>query len=543
VLQRGSNLKKRLFLTILGLLLLTNSGFAKPGPVDPAQVSVWNQQLTNLDQQYKSGTINYDSMIAAKKAVLVAAGFSYNRTTSAFNDFASFVDAKIQLLYSAKPMKLFRRGGNNEAAQQYGLGHWYGGNYESLYGQRMNMAVLEKWNSPLTGMYWADLPADQLIITGAGAEFVEPDGTVRPGGPDQYWLLNDSKEISGWLTYALYSPAYLESYAAALNAAQLLSNDIGAALSEHLDTIRRSGTASDGVWAAVYGSDSNYTDSAVNNEMIVSNVTQIGGQYYIEKSTFSGNFAYNNRDYGVTVGWDTRLAGKADEQNAVLGGVFFNYGNMVQNDSSSTIKNVVDEWRGGVFLTWQMPLRAGLSPYATATLAFGRDCFANTVNSWPGASAQNFTVDYAGNHFAAGVQSGVDFDFGSGWLLQPQLFAGMDAYYTGAFSDAIGAAVNSAAWNTGQIGVGLKFQKDFYRAADKFVSIWLDTSAASRLGSNATISVNDEVASAALGQYTYTGGIGGKLLLPDLFSLQINYQNTSGAYYANSFAVQFGKNF
>ena len=536
-------MKKLLCLIILGLLLLTNIGLAKPGPVDPDQVIVWNQQLTALDQQYKSGTINYDSMITAKKTVLVAAGFTYNGTSSAFNDFASFVDTKIQLIYTAKPLKLFRRGGNNEAARTNGLGHWYGGNYESLYDQRMKMAVLEKWNSPLTGMYWVNAPADQLIISGAGAAFVEPDGTIRPGGPDQFWLLNDSKEINGWLTYAVYSPAYLESYAAALNAAQLLSNDAGAVLAEHIDTVRRNGIASDGIWAATYGSSSSYSDSAVNNELVVSNVIQIGSVYYIQKDAYNGNFNYNGKDFGVTVGWDARLAGKDETQNAVFGGVFFNYGNMVQNDSSGTIGNVVDDWRGGAFLTWQMPLKQELSPYATVALAFGRNCFTNTVNSWAGGSAQNFTVSYYGNHFAAGVQSGVDCDFGGGWMIQPKVFVGMDNYYIGAINDAFGATANETTWNTGQAGVGLKLQKDFYRGADKFVSVWLDTSAASRLGGNATIGVNDEVASAALGQYTYTGGIGGELVLPDLFSLQVNYLNTGGAYSSNGFAVQIGKNF
>lgn len=534
---------KRLLLTVLLLFLFTGSCFAKPGPVDPAQVAAWNQQLTTLDQQYKSGTIVYDDMIAAKKAVLVAAGFTYNGSTSAFNDFASFVDTKIQLIYTTSPQKVFRRGGNNEAAQQYGLGHWYGGNYESLYDQRMDMAVLEQWNSPLTGMYWVEVPAGQLVISGAGAAFTEPDGTVRPGGPVQYWLLNDSKEINGWLVYALYSPAYLESYASALNAAQLLSNDVGTALNEHIASVRRNGITADGIWASVYGSQSSYSDNAANNEMIVSNVIKIGTNYYIQKSTYSGSFNYNSNDYGVTVGWDNKIAGKDDNRSSVYSGVFFNYGNINQTDSSGTINNVVNDWRGGAYLAWQAPLKQALSPYLSAELAFGRDSFANTVNSWSGASAQNFAASYTGNHFIAGIQGGLDCDFGDGWLLQPQLFAGMDNYYIGAFGDALGATVNATTWNTGQAGAGLKLQKDFYRDDSKFVSVWIDTSAASRLGSAATISVNDETASAALGQYIYTCGAGGKIDVPDWFSMQLDYLNTGGAYSANSFGIQFGRSF
>ena len=224
--------------------------------------------------------------------------------------------------------------------------------------------------------------------------------------------------------------------------------------------------------------------------------------------------------------------------------MFFNYGNINQTDSSSgTINNVVNDWRGGAYLAWQAPLKRVVSPYVSAELAFGRNSFANTVNSWSSGSAQNFTVNYSGNHFVAGIQSGLDCDFGNGWLLQPQLFAGMDNYYVGSFNDALGATVNTTTWNTGQAGVGLKLQKAFYRADNKFVNIWVDTSAASRLGNAATVSVNDETASAALGQYIYTVGGGGELILPEGFSVQVDYLNTGGAYSSNSLGVQLGKSF
>ncbi|MEI6286079.1 MAG: autotransporter outer membrane beta-barrel domain-containing protein [Bacillota bacterium] len=535
-------MKKWLCITVL-VLFVTSVCYAKPGPVTPAQVAVWNQQLTTLDQQYKNGTIVYADMLAAKKAVLVAAGFTFNGTDSAFSDFSSFVDTKIQIMETSNSMKVFRRSVNNEAAKQYGLGHWYGGKYESLYDQRMDMAVLEQWNNPMTGMYWIEIPAGQLIITGSGAAFTEPDGTVRPGGPAQYWLLNDSKEINGWLVYALYSPAYLESYASALNAAQLLSDDVEVVVRGHVDSVRRNGVTADGIWASLYGSQSSYTDNATNNEMIVSNVIKIGTNYYIQKSTYNGNFNYNSNDYGVTVGWDAKLAGKDDKRSSVFSGVFFNYGNINQTDSSGTINNVVNDWRGGAYLAWQAPLKRVVSPYLSAELAFGRNSFSNTVNSWSGGSAQNFTVNYSGNHFVAGIQGGLDCDFGNGWLLQPQLFAGMDNYYIGAFGDGLGATVNTTTWNTGLAGAGLKLQKDFYRNDSKLVSIWLDTSAASRLGNAATISVTDETASAALGQYIYTAGGGGKLILADGFSVQVDYLNTGGAYSANSLGIQLGKSF
>jgi hypothetical protein len=221
-------------------LLLLAAALLRP---TPAQAD-WNADLAAIDAQIRAASgaawqhgnaVNVlpgvtDVLLERKRAILVDAGFTWFAPANStggydYGNFYSFTglagqtDTQLRIVETTEATLLYRRGYPNEPSRR--LGAWWSASYLSPEATRDELAVLDAWGNPLTGIYVVSVPAGTRMIAGLTSPMQAGD-EFRAGGAGQYWL---NSRDNDWLVHALYAPDYLGSYVLAVTGAQKLGRD------------------------------------------------------------------------------------------------------------------------------------------------------------------------------------------------------------------------------------------------------------------------------------------------------------------------------
>lgn len=401
-----------------------------------------------------------NSRLDRKIAILNSAGITNFASSGSYSNFYSFTgtlgvtDTKIDIITTAATKRLYRRANGTAQETVNYLGSWYSGEYLGYTSTRNDQAVLAAWGSDLKKIYVIDVPTG-ITMVGGYASPMEKNGEYRYGGAYQYYYRG---ALHSWLVYALYAPDYLESYAAAVTAAQKTARTALEDVNEYLADLRyrplpaaggkpaQPGGESD-IWFRFYGGNSRYGD---------------------------GSADFNSDFFGLHGGWN-KLArgGKTGEKDRLNFGALIGYGNFNQNDSASSVKNSLKNSYLGLYTLYQVDPAARRSWYGSAVATLGKLEFNNQV---PGESGYGLNQSYSGGVFAVSLENGLTLRQTKGWYIEPQLQLLYTKLNQDNFRDNLGALITLRG-NESLIGrIGVMALRKTQNQAGRQNKYWLKVS-------------------------------------------------------------------
>jgi outer membrane autotransporter protein len=448
----------------VALLFLAVTAFLRPTPVS----ADWNADLAAIDAQIRAvsgaawqhgNAVNVlpgvtDVLLEQKRQILVGAGFTWFAPASAaggydYGNFYSFTgeagltDTRLSIVEATGTTLLYRRGYPNEPSRH--LGAWWSASYLSPDATRDELAVLDAWGNPLTGIYVVSVPAGMRMIAGLTSPMQSGD-EFRAGGAGQYWL---NSRDNDWLVYALYAPDYLGSYVLAVTGAQKLGRDAFDSLTSQL---RDFATRDDGgavgagngleSWFRVSVGDTDYR--ANSGDGIVAR-----GESYL-------------------LGCGKTLVGSAATAR-VHAGVAIGRSALRQTDESSGVEGRIDGNFGGLYAIYRRPSSERFAWYASAEVLYGMLWFDNSVPGWLGRGLRQ---PYCGHFVSGSLEAGVPLSLGAGWSVTPHAQLAGSRLGQADFRDRLGAAVSLERGHVLWTRMGAEIAKVLLRSERRSLSLW-----------------------------------------------------------------------
>lgn len=445
-------------------LLLLAAALLRP---TPAQAD-WNADLAAIDAQIRAASgaawqhgnaVNVlpgvtDVLLEQKRVILVDAGFTWFAPANSaggydYGNFYSFTgvagrtDTQLRIVETTEATLLYRRGYPNEPSRR--LGAWWSASYLSPEATRDELAVLDAWGNPLTGIYVVSVPAGTRMIAGLTSPMQAGD-EFRAGGAGQYWL---NSRDNDWLVHALYAPDYLGSYVLAIAGAQKLGRDALDSLTFQLrDFATRDDRGEAGVgdglesWFRVSAGDTDYR-------------------------TISGDET-DARGEGFLLGCGKTLVGSAATAR-LHAGVVVGRSTLRQTDESSGVEGCIDGNLGGLYAVYRRPSAERFPWYVSGSVLYGRLWFDNRVPGWLGRGLRQ---RYRGRAVSGSLEAGVPLSLGAGWTVTPRAQLAGSRLGRGAFRDELGAAVSTEHGHALWTQLGAEIAKSVFRSEGRSLSLW-----------------------------------------------------------------------
>ena len=448
----------------VALLLLAAAALLRP---TPAQAD-WNADLAGIDAQIRAASgaawqhgnaVNVLPGVTAmlleqKRRILIDAGFTWFAPANSaggydYGNFYSFTgaagrtDTQLRIVETTEATLLYRRGYPNEPSRR--LGAWWGSSYLSPEGTRDELAVLDAWGNPLTGIYVVSVPAGTRMIAGLTSPMLAGD-EFRAGGAGQYWL---NSRDNDWLVYALYAPDYLGSYVLAITGAQKLGRD---ALDSLTSQLRDFATRDDrGEVGAGSGLESWFRVSTGDTDYRAVSGGEIGA-----------------RGEGFLLGCGKTLVGSAATAR-LHAGVVLGRSSLRQTDESSGVEGRIDGNFGGFYAVYRRPSAERYPWYVSGSVLYGRLWFDNTVPGWLGRGLRQ---RYRGRELSGALEAGVPLALGAGWTVTPHAQLAGSRLGLAAVRDELGAAVSTERGHSLWTQLGTEIAKSVFRSEGRSLSLW-----------------------------------------------------------------------
>jgi outer membrane autotransporter protein len=470
----------------VALLLLAAAALLRPTPVQ----ADWNADLGAIDAQIRAvsgaawqhdNAVNVlpgvtDVLLEQKRVILVDAGFTWFAPANSaggydYGNFYSFTgeagrtDTQLRIVETTEATLLCRRGYPNEPSRR--LGAWWSASYLSPEATRDELAVLDAWGNPLTGIYVVSVPAGTRMIAGLTSPMQAGD-EFRAGGAGQYWL---NSRDNDWLVHALYAPDYLGSYVLAIAGAQKLGRDALDSLTSQLRDFatrddRGEVGARDGLesWFRVSAGDTDYR--AVS-----------GGEI-------------DARGEGFLLGCGKTLVGSVATAR-LHAGVVVGRSTLRQTEESSGVAGRIDGNLGGLYAVYRRPSAERFPWYVGGSVLYGRLWFDNRVPGWLGRGLRQ---RYRGHALSGSLEAGVPLSLGAGWTVTPHAQLAGSRLGRTAFRDELGAAVSTERGHALWTQMGAEIAKSVFRSEGRSLSLWASGAVVREFAGGAEADVAGELA-------------------------------------------------
>lgn len=504
----------------LPLLLLVGIAL---GAAATAQAD-WNAELAAIDAEIRAvagathpegNTVNVlagvsPANLEQKRLILAAAGLNWFAPPNAsgsynYGNFYSFTgtagqtDTQLRLVETTGATLLYRRGFPNEPAQR--LGAWWGSSYLSPEATRDELAVLDAWGNPLSGIYVLSVPAGTRMIAGLAAPMQAGD-EFRPGGATQYWL---NSRDNTWLVHALHAPDYLGSYVLALAGAQKMDRETLEGVTAQLRDLAPDGER--GTDSSNRGFDSwfRFTSGDTDYRPLPGNAIAARGESFLWGS-------------GATLIGSSRTA-------RLHAGVMVGRATLRQTDTLGGLANRIAGDFGGLYGVYRQPSATRLPWYVSGTLRAGRLRFDNTV---PGYLGRGLTQRYRGRLLSGSLEAGLPLALGRGWTVasHAQLAASRVAHDD--FRDALGAVVAIDRSHTIRARLGAQLEKTLLQRQGRELSLRMGAAAIREVSGRNKIAVAGETATGRRAEAVYQLEAGLRFRWTDRYALQGGISRVDG---------------
>lgn len=450
----------------------------------------WNDDLAAIDSQIlaitgpthqQGNAVNVrpgvsTATLEQKRLILADAGFTWfapanSAGTYNYGNFYSFTgtagqtDTQLRIVETSDTTLLYRRGYPNEPSQR--LGAWWSAAYLSPDATRDNLAVLDAWGNPLTGIYVISVPAGTRMITGLASP-MQAGAESRAGGTTQYWL---NSRDNAWLVHALYAPDYLGSYVLALAGAQKLNRDATDGLTAQLRDLAtredRDNSPADGTgiesWFRATASDTDY---------------QPGLEHEI-----------NARGHGLMLGWGKTLTGTSSTAR-LHAGVVLGRSSLRQFDAITGLEGHIDNTVGGIYAIYRRPAAERFPWYASGSVLHGRLWFDNSV---PGYLGRGLQQSYRAHLTSASLEVGIPLSLGCGWTVTPQVQLAASQTPRASFIDELGATISAKQGHSSWARSGAQFERTLLQHSHRQLSVTAGGGAIREFSGGNKVEVSGEV--------------------------------------------------